>query len=45
MWLYRKILLSKWKWLQQVATIQEDGVYIQYKVFGVTVAKHKRVIC
>lgn len=41
MWLYRKILLSKWEWLQRAATIQNDRFYIRYKVFGITVHKHE----
>lgn len=43
MWLYRKILLSKWEWLQRAVTIQNDGFYTRYKVFGITVAKHEAV--
>lgn len=43
MWLYRKILMSNWEWLQKAATIQDDGFYIRYKVFGITVCKHEVV--
>ena len=43
MWLYRKVLMSKWKWLQRAATIQNDGFYTRYKIFGITVAKHEAV--
>lgn len=43
MWLYRKILMSDWEWLQRATTIENDGFYIWYKVFGITVAKHEAV--
>lgn len=43
MWLYRKILLSKWEWLQRAATVQNDGFYVRFKVFGITVHKHEAV--
>lgn len=43
MWLYRKILLSKWEWLQRAATIHYDRFYTHYKVFGITVHKHEAV--
>lgn len=29
MWLYRKILMSDWEWLQRATTIENDGFYIQ----------------
>lgn len=40
---YRKILMSDWEWLQRATTIENDGFYIRYKVFGITVAKHEAV--
>lgn len=43
MWLYRKILLSKWEWLQRAVTVQNDGFYVKFKVFGIAVAKHEAV--
>lgn len=43
MWLYKKCLMSNWEWLQRAATIQNDGLYIRYKVFGITLAKHEAV--
>lgn len=43
MWLYRKLLISNWGWLQRADTIKDDGFYIRYKVFGITVAKHEAV--
>lgn len=42
MWLYLKVLLSKWDWLQRAASVQSDEFYIRYKVFGITVAKHEK---
>ena len=43
MWLYKKCLMSNCEWLQRAATIQNDGFYIRYKVFGITLAKHEAV--
>lgn len=43
MWLYRKFLMSDYEWLQRAATIKDNGFYIRYKVFGITVAKHEVV--
>lgn len=43
MWLYRKCLMSNWEQLQRAATIQNDGFYIRYRVFGITLAKHEVV--
>lgn len=43
MWLYRKIFMSNWEWLHKATTIQDDGFYIRYKVFGITVYKHEAV--
>lgn len=42
MWLYRKLLLSNWEWLQRMTNFQDDGVYIRYKVLGITVAKRRK---
>lgn len=42
MWLYRKLLLSNWEWLQRATSFQDDGVYLCYKVFGITVAKSRK---
>lgn len=43
MWLYRKFLMSNLEWLQRVTNIRDDGFYIRYKVFGITVYKHEAV--
>lgn len=42
MWLYRKLLMSNWEWLQRATSYQDDGVYLRYKIFGITVAKHRK---
>lgn len=39
MWLYRKLLMSDWAWLQNATSIERDSCNIRYKVFGITVSK------
>jgi len=39
MWLYRKLIISNWVWLQNLTSVQVDSCYIRYKILGITVSK------
>lgn len=39
MWLYKKLLMSDWSWLQNLTSVRSDSCYIRYKVLGITVSK------
>ena len=41
MWLYKKLLMSDWSWLQNLTSVRSDSCYIRYKVLGITVSKTK----
>ncbi len=39
MWLYQKLVMSKWKMLRRITSIKQDVVETQYLVFGIVVAR------
>lgn len=39
MWLYQKLVMSNWEWLQNLTSVQVDSCYIRYKILGITVSK------
>ena len=39
MWLYQKLVMSKWKMLRRITSIKQDVVETQYLVFGIVVSR------